>query len=479
MKRDHIWIGLLLFCGMLVFAIRMSAPADLEGYAQARNIGYIIDLVERGNWLAQRDIEGRIISKPPLHTWTIAPFALALGVNRLPLVLPSFLAVMALTLLVFHIGKRQFGLLAGGFAGLAVVLAPMMSKHLGLVRSDALFTLWIAAGAWSAYRAWAHGKSWTWFWLFAALSTLTKGPLGLVISASGLLAWFWEKRRFPGTRTPSGSHLPGLLLFALLCGGWFAAAVSVHGRELVDKLIFDELLGQATGARKDSFPGANFPEPTLNLLSRFVPFSFLGFYGLWRVVRRPPEDPDERRFGRFLAMWVFPGLLILSLAAHHRGDLVLPLWPPLALLAGAEGARLARRFPAPRVVAAASAVGVLLLAYAAITYHGGASARNKVIRYSEEIRKAAEAFRESGIPPDEVAYLDTPTTFQMYLGSSRIWTTREKIRASVSAGNPPRYLGTESDAVDAEAFGAKEAVEVFRRPEDSEPAVVRIFEMRW
>lgn len=471
------WIVTLLALAIAVFAIRLSGPADLEGYAQARNIGYLFDLTERGHWLAQRDIEGRILSKPPLHTWTMAPFAMAFGVTRTALVLPSFLAIVALTLLVFEIGRRQFGLAAGGFAGFAVILAPMLSKHVGLVRSDALFTLWITAGAWCAYLARTRSTGWTGFWLFAALSTLTKGPLGLLISASGLLAGFFERPSPVGSKK---SHLPGIALFVLLCFGWLAAALWLHGRELFDKLFLDELFGQATGARKDSFPGANLPEPALNLLSRFAPFSLLACYAVWRIFRHRADDAATRYFERFLVWWIIPGLVLLSLAAHHRADLVLPLWPPLALLAGRVSATLAQRAGSRKASSVTAAIALLLLAFAWKTYHPSSSARAKVIRYSEDIRKAADAFAATGIPLDQVAYLDTPTTFQLYLGTRRIWDNEAGLRQQAATGKPARYIGTESRDLPLEELGASTAREVFRWPPDGKrTSVVRIFEVAW
>src|SRR5690606_24282753 len=160
------------------------------------------------NWLAQHDIQGRILSKPPLHSWTIAPFAAIFGVDRLAMSLPSLLAVLAMALLVFELGRRRFGRLAGGLAGLAVVMAPLMSKHVALVRSDGLCALLMLVGACAGLRAWERPdgdwRGWTLFWSAGALATLTKGPLALVLAASGLLAVWWERRSDPDTPLPRG-----------------------------------------------------------------------------------------------------------------------------------------------------------------------------------------------------------------------------------------------------------------------------------
>jgi len=170
----------LLFAALVLafYAIRLTGPSDLEADAQDRNVGYVMDVVWEGHWLVQQDIRGRIMSKPPLHTWVASAFAEAGGINRTTLTLPSMLAVLAMALLVLEAGRRRYGLPAGGLAGLAVVLAPMMSKQIALVRTDALFALAVAFGALAAHRAWARGGGWMpfWFWSYHTRSPTTALP---------------------------------------------------------------------------------------------------------------------------------------------------------------------------------------------------------------------------------------------------------------------------------------------------------------
>ena len=83
----HFWRGLITLLCSTIFLIRLAGPTDLESYAQVLNVGYILDLVTRGHWLVQYDLENVIMSKPPIHTWTMAPFAMLFGLNRLALCL--------------------------------------------------------------------------------------------------------------------------------------------------------------------------------------------------------------------------------------------------------------------------------------------------------------------------------------------------------------------------------------------------------
>lgn len=479
------WGALIVVLSLLVFLIRITGPSDLEGYAQHRNVGYVMDMMWGGNWLAQHDIQGRILSKPPLHSWTIAPFAAIFGVDRLAMSLPSLLAVLVMALMVFDLGRRRFGLLAGGLAGLAVVMAPLMSKHVALVRSDALFALLIAVGAFAALRAWERPGGdwcgWALFWVAGALATLTKGPLALVLAAAGLLAVLWERRDDPATPLPRGSHLPGLAAFFVLTLGWFLLAVNEQGRELVDKMFFDELLGQATGARKDSVPGENLPRPTLFLLARFFPFSLFFFYGLWRVFRHPATDVAERRIERFLTCWVLSGLLIFSLAAHHRPDLLLPLWPACALLAGREMARLAERVGARRFAVATSAIVVVVLAGLFAQYHVAWGGRAENADVSETVREAAQAFARSGLEAEELLHYGTPVTFQMLLGTVRRWESRESLQAALQDSQRPLLVAFGYKSRDEPRLDGpgREVEAVFEWPEEAgDDALLRVFRVR-
>ena len=475
-KRPQVWGVLLAALVLTLFALRLTGPSNLEADAQDRNVGYVMDVVWEGHWLVQRDIRGRIMSKPPLHTWITATFAEAGGINRLTLTLPSALAVLAMALLAFHVGRQRYGMLAGGLAGLAVVLAPMMSKHIALVRTDALFALVVAAGALAAHRAWARGGGWTPFWFWAALATLIKGPLGLVLAAMGLLAWFWERRSDPATPRPTGTHWAGIAVFLLLTLGWLVPALVSAGEPLANKLFFEELVGQATGVGKGGFPGRNLPKPTLYFILRFLPFSLFALYGLWRIVRHPAVAADARRFERFLFCWIVGGIVLFSLASHHRGDLLLPLWPAAALLTGREMARLAERIGGRLTGAVLAGLTLFFLCGAWWTYHDKAARDSEEVRYTVEAERAARALAASGLDVKLLRHLDTPVTLQLGLGTFRTWVGEEEA-LRLANGTAPVLLAVESPEDFPRLFGpgGPSIKEVFRWPPDGGKSALRVF----
>jgi len=476
-QRPLAWRILLAALVLALFALRLSGPSNLEADAQDRNVGYVMDVVWEGHWLVQQDIRGRIMSKPPLHTWIAAAFAEIGGINRLTLALPSALAVLAMALLVVEVGRRRYGILAGGLAGFAVVMAPMMSKHIALVRTDALFALVVALGAFAAQRAWERGGGWVPFWFWAGLATLIKGPLGLVLAAMGLLAWFWERRSDPATPRPAGTHWAGVAAFLLLTLGWLVPAIVSAGQPLVDKLFFQELVGQAAGVGKEGYPGRNLPRPTLYFILRFLPFSLFVLYGLWRILRRPAAEAAARRFERFLFCWIVGGIVLFSLASHHRGDLLLPLWPAAALLAGGEMARLAGRLGGRLSGAVLAGLTLFFLAGTWWTYHVKAARDSEEVRYTVAAERAARALAGSGLEVKHLRHLDTPVTLQLGLGTFRTWIGEEEA-LRLANGTAPVLLAVESPEDFPRLFGAGGPAlkEVFRWPPDGNgQAALRVY----
>ena len=243
------------------------------GNDQERPAAYTMDAVVNGNWIVQRDVSGDIASKPPMFPWLAGLATVALGRNSLfSLYLPTGLATLATALLLAAAGTRWGGWRTGLFAGLAWVLSPAGMKVAALARTDALFVFFVAVTALLGFGAWNRGRGWIGFWLAGVAATLTKGPLGLVLGAGGLLAYVWE-RRSGGASKIRGQPWLGLGLYLVLCGGWFALACWVEPEAVYRKMIVRELVGHATGSDVGTLPLAGLPLPFLYFLGRFAPWS--------------------------------------------------------------------------------------------------------------------------------------------------------------------------------------------------------------
>jgi 4-amino-4-deoxy-L-arabinose transferase-like glycosyltransferase len=410
--------GVVVLISTCLFWIRITSPPDLVGQDQERPAAYVLDAVKNGHWLCQRDFLDDITSKPPLYTWLVAGLTLISGrISLLALYLPGALAALGAALLVLRVGRKQFGIRAAFFGSLTLLLTGASLKEFGLARTDGVFAFWVTASALLAFRAWNRGGGWTWFWLAAAAATLTKGPLGLVLGAGGLLACFWERKS--GEPLPlRGSHLAGLGLFLLLCGGWFLLAWWQEGPALINKMIGKELVGHAVSNRHGNLPGTLFYQPPLYYLARAAPWSLFAYLGFWRVWKRPAAHALERRFERFLFCWFFAGLFIFCMAPQQRGDHLWPLLPAGALLAGRELSRLTARLR-PTTVQAGAAVLVLFYVAGFAFFYIYVRPRSLSVQQTVALRQLArEAENEFG-REFPLTHTDDRMTFQTYLNTLR------------------------------------------------------------
>ena len=422
-RLSRIAAFILLAVCIMVFAVRLAGPPMLADNDQERPASYALDAVRNGHWICQMDWMGRIASKPPIYTWLVALFTLLFGrISLLALYLPTALAITGAAFLVMRSGGIRFGWRAGFLGAMVFVLSPMMMKLITLARTDALFAAGVTLGALIALRAWETGKGWTWFWLVAAVTTLTKGPLGVVLSAGGLFAALWEKKS--GTPLPlRGRAWPGFILFLVIVGGWFYLAYAEFGQALVDKMIGKELVGHAVQNHRGGLPGSKLYMSPGYFLVRFAPWSFVACAGFWRVMRRPSPEVRERRFERFAFCWFFTGLLIFSIAPHQRGDLLAPLIPAAALLAGRELDRWLRRLSGGQVLAVGAALTGVVLCIQSVALD---FKRNEKLIHRTIGMKILAGQIEARLGEDaDILHVDTPYTLQFYLNTMKPIITSE------------------------------------------------------
>jgi len=336
----------------------------------------------------------------------------------------------------------------------------------------------VTIAALAAFFAWERGKAgaklWWLFWFMAAVTTLIKGPLGLVLAAGGMLSYFWEKHCNSMPPTPRGPHLAGIALFLALSLGWLGLAWLQIGQPLIDKMLFSELVYHAVGEHRGGWKATDLLKPSFYLIFRYLPFSLPFLLALWQTIRHPAVDSGERRFERFLVCWVLSGLLIFSVVKHQRADHLLPLWPACALLAGREMKRWSERIGKLGFARISVVIGCLLLASIYSGAHSTEGRRDEDSDYAREIRLAndarlaAEAFAARGLDASRLNHLDTPITLQLYLGTYRPFITRQQLDGILADTREPVDLALGKTRV--EELGLLERYpgtkRLFRWPED-------------
>lgn len=491
-----------------IWFIHFFTPNAFLDLSQSRQVMYILDAVANGNWACQVNQAGEICRKPPLFTWCGASLAVLCGeVNRLALFLPGGLAVLLTTLLIWHLGRRLFNPWAGYLGALSFALCPMTFRLLYQARTDAVFTAAVFATAVAGFWAWRRGRGWLWFWLAGTVATFGKGPLGLLLGAGGLLAMLWDTWRRsaasppryappppdperPGAARQTVEHLAGIALFLLLGLGWFYWAWRQFGQDLLDVMIFSELVGHAVNwERVGLSPWQTVWKPSSYVITRYAPWIVFALIGLWRVFLRPAAEPWTRRGERYLACLFLLGWVLFSASPHTRPDLVYPLLPPLAVLAGRELERLLR--PAGRAWAVPAVAAVCLFALGLSLGYGLAQRRDRgAIQNQGVARLAADLVQRYG-PRPPLVYLREPLPhewgraewpdegvvtwgLQYYLGTMRQHLTY-RAGAKTLAGSQHLLVAVHyPDRLRAELPSGVQLYEVMRWPAGEEPSDYRI-----
>lgn len=447
-------LALVIFVFLALTVIRVLSPDDMGKRDQPRVGSYITDVVQNGNWLSPRDAFGGMGSKPPMHPWLAAVAAHAIGgVARPAWLFPSVLSVLILCLVLYVAGQRWLGWEAGLLAAVTFLLCQISPKMIGIVRTDALFACLVLLNGLAALNIWERGKGWPLFWTIAIVNTLTKGPLGVLLGLSGLLALVWERRR--GHPSPFGrAMLPGLLIWIVVSLGWLLSAWWAYGDEVIHEMIGRELLGHAVVGDGGEPPFQRFYLAPFYLLSRYAPWSFFTIAAVIRVFRRPAADDTRRRFDRFMVCWVLSGLVIFSLAGHQRPDLLFPLVAPAAFLAGSQLVRLSwlrgpRRAFAGACIMAATLVPVLGLFYA---YH---YPDDPLVRFTTAAGRTADEIRDTVGVDFPLVYAGAPLTLQIEMG---IWkqNANQEVACALYRREEPVYFVVPSAEALVESCGDRE-----------------------
>ncbi|MET0850516.1 MAG: glycosyltransferase family 39 protein, partial [Candidatus Rokuibacteriota bacterium] len=355
--------------------------------------------------------------------------------------------------LVVTVGRAWFGAVTGLLAALALLVSQSGAAQIVMVRPDPVFALFVTLGAVAALSAWERGTGWTWCWLAAAMATLTKGPLGLLLMAGGLAAVVWERKR-SAPLTLRARHVLGLALFLLITLGWLALAYRELGQAL-DRMFVTELIGHALpaqGPRQGHRRVSGVLMPSVFFLLTFAPWSLITIAALVRTWWRPAADGDERRRERFLVCWLLTGLVVFSLSPHQDERHLFPLMPPAALLAGRELARVMKGL-SPRTVlvrsAIAAAVGLTALGYG-YQQMRDRHARGDRTRGMESLARSIRA--QVGPASPLVHVVGSPVTLPLFLDQVTPMVSAAEA-APLLRGPRPAFVATRDVAALRSALG--------------------------
>ncbi len=248
--------------------------------------------------------------------------------------LPSMLGTLIATLATFWGGIVLVGRRAA-FIGAALLAASVLLSTEGMIaKTDAMLCAMTALAMAALGRLFMRaggGRTAVVFWAALACGVMLKGPIapmvaGLAIMA--LLAWTRDPRRLAPLVSPIGAGVAALILTP-----WFYALSRESGGALAD--MARDIAPKLGGGGEH---GARPPGLHLLLLPILIFPASLGLapaFSLAKAAFVAPRNDAAHDGVRFLLAWLAPTWLVFEIATTKLAHYPLPVYPAIALLAGA------------------------------------------------------------------------------------------------------------------------------------------------
>src|SRR5881296_1783481 len=395
---------------VLLFAVA-NLPWQLDDYDQAKQAFTSFQMIKAGRWLYQQTPHEHVATKPPLVAWISGGL---FGLTRswdLAWRLPSFLAAVALALLLFRSARSAYGLTAGLIAEAAFGLNLLSPRLATLVRTDmplALVIFLIGALIWQKIRAQTEWRLRDQVYVFVLLTVamLIKGPIVYAFLLPGIGVFEWWRRRHAVVAGVGDSGYSHKVQFRQSAWpGWWPWVVSlavflawVIGGILFQPGFFDEVVMREFVGRFGET--IHRPQPLYfylpHLLHKFAPWSLLmvaiALVELhsrkWRL-RSALRDMSPETF--WLLCWSLGGLIVMSLIPSKRVDRIFPVIPPFCLLLAAQIGRSGAPRQLPKAFGTAPRFCLAVALMFAILFTGGYTI-SKVISGYRHHRDALATF---------------------------------------------------------------------------------------
>ena len=330
-RTDLLWLcGLWLVLIASGIGMRDPWPADEPRFALIAR-----DMVATGEWLVPRVAGDIYADKPPLFFWLIAAVLQITGSLRFSFLLPSILAGLGTTLMVYDLARRLWSRDTAFIAGTCLLFTVQFVWQARQAQIDATLCFWTTLSLYGLLRHLLLGPAWGWYaagWFAAGLGVITKGvgflPLLVLIPFTLLRSekWFPRCRHADSSRWLVGP--PALLLAIAL---WLVPVVwmSLANSELSayrDEILFRQTLTRYANAW-------HHHEPFWYYLVAVIPWLWLPMTVLtpWLLPRwRAAWRSGDLRVILPLA-WVLLVVVFFRFSSGKRGVYMLPAVPAFVL----------------------------------------------------------------------------------------------------------------------------------------------------
>lgn len=281
------------------------------------------EMLVYGDFVSPRIYGEYWYDKPPMYYWLVAASFKVFGINEFAARFPSALLALGCILAVYAAGRRLLGERAG-LTGAFILATGIEFWYLGKAAvTDITLTLCLTLSLLGFIE-----KRYYFLYVFAALATLTKGPVGFLFPGAIICLYLLFTRKFSVLKEMR--LLPGTALFLVIALPWYWSMYQIHGQ-----IFLDTFLGFHNLTR---FTSPEHPEGALWYY--YIPVFVAGFFpwiavfpqAVYRALWH--NERETRRILLFLVIWTLFIFAFFSISQTKLVSYILPMFPPAALLAG-------------------------------------------------------------------------------------------------------------------------------------------------
>ena len=329
MKDLLLLSGLILFLFTFFLSHRPFATPDEGRYVEIPR-----EMVETGDFLTPHLNGLKYFEKPPLFYWMQAGLIRLFGIHEGVLRLWTTVLGLIGCLFVYGMGRfvvnRQAGLLAAGvlatsFLYFFLARLIILDMAVTVLITGALCSFWLS----TVFTGKKGFLCLTFYGLFMALATLTKGLIGAVLPGMVILVWMGVMGQ---SRLLKRAFHPWVILLFLGVAAPWHILVSLKNPEFFDFYFIQEhLLRYTTSLHRRTQPFWFFIPVFLVGFFPWVSFFYGSLKNGWALSK---TDPQFRSFFLFCLCWIGIVFLFFSFSQSKLIPYLLPIFPPAAFLVG-------------------------------------------------------------------------------------------------------------------------------------------------
>jgi len=322
---------LLLVLALVVFVGLGNRPYAVP--SEARYIEIPRQMAETGDWVTPRLNGIKYFEKPPLFYWVQAAQIEVFGLGEFSGRFWTALLTIAISLISYATTRAIYGRLEGIFCALILGTSVLGFACSRIVLLDVPVTLFLISSLFAFMAAVripsCHKRDLLLLTMYvcAALATLTKGLIGILIPAMVIGSWIaitGQWKLLLNVRL-----IPGLLLFLLIVVPWHILAGN-ETPEFYNFYLIHEHFERFLTKQHGRYHPAWFFIPVL--LVGLLPWTAFLYQASRAEFRHTWKERRSDTTNLFLLLWILLPFTFFSLSDSKLIPYILPIFPPIAII---------------------------------------------------------------------------------------------------------------------------------------------------